>query len=1015
MSLRLHLLGTPGIDNDGVRITVTSHKAIAALAFLAVNRSPQPRERLLALLWPDSTAEAAHKNLRNILWSLRRLSGDGVITAEGNDLKINSELQVDLYELERIVDQPPDDSAILLSAEFGVFLDGIDLKDAPDFEVWLTAQRERIGQLCLRAVFSEIELLRSRQDWNKVILLAQKGLAFDNLQEPLHRALMEAYARIGQRGDALRQYDTLSQTLSNELGVDPLPDTQNVRNGILQGIYDRPIDNDATVPAVSRQPRRVPVLGDAPKAPYIGREVELGQLDQIDRRVADGETQVVAITGEMGIGKSRLWQEWSAQLPKSTTVLTMRGLEATKSLPFAPLIELFNSSTCLHRIAATTIPISNVWLSEIARVIPAMRAVLPGVPAPVTLPFDEERRRLFEAFCQFMIALNARPLIVFVDDAHWVDQTLLDWLAYLVNRMHGQGLLLAIAYRQEDTDFALARIVAGWGREGLLHRIPLQRLSDSEAAKLVQTLAGDVDIAPHLVAQSAGNPYFLIELCRAGIRDVPRELSELVQTRLDRLAMSTRQVLQAASILEPEFDFATLRRTSGRGEEEALDALDALLDASILVEKTGQYSFTHPLVATVVRSALSNARRVFLHRRAAEAIESSYGARISGVASQLLVHFTGAGDHVKAAHYADIAAQHAIELAAPVEAVEFYRQALLHEPTPERQMNMGRALQSLSEMDAAQAAYEDAYQTYTADGNRQGAARACIDLAGLNLGRGRIPQVRHWIKESQKYIDMHADPESRAVSHYMLAMGRLPGGGSLAEAEGHFRESIAIASQHNLAALAGRSSFELGNLLARRGDLQAAMSAFQDALHSAVQAGDAMIELLARNNIAYHSLLVGDVDGARNHIEAALALADASAIQMPRQYLYSTRGEVALAEHQWDEAEEWFQRGMREAQKAGNSIQVANYQANLGLVAQGRSDLDGALMLLDTAYTHAAGLSAPFLVTQIDIWLAQLHLLRGEKVAVEQALRRIEGRPFVDEYRLLAVRAAQIREQNTAL
>ena len=1010
MSLRLHLLGTPGIDQDGVRLDISSNKAIALLAYLAANRLPQPRDRLLALLWPDSTTEAAHKNLRNVLWSLRRMLGDNAIIAQGSDLKLNAALQVDLYDLERVAEQPAGDSLTLLIAEFGVFLEGISLNDTPDFEAWLTGQRERIGQLYLRVVQNEINLLRTRQDWTNVILLAQKGLSFDDLQEPLHRILMEAYARLGQRGDALRQYDTLCQILSNELGVDPLPETQRVRNDILQGVYDRPNVNGAAVPAATRQPRRIPMLGDAPQVPFIGRETELAQLDSAFQRAVDGETRIALISGEMGIGKSRLWQEWSARLPQDATILAMRGLQATRSLPFAPLIELFNSNACLHRIASDPVHISGIWLSEIARVIPAMRAVLPDVPAPVTVPFDEERRRLFESFCQFMYALRAKPLVMFVDDTHWIDQALLDWLAYLVNSMHDTGLLLVIAYRQEELNTALAGIVAGWGRENLLHRIPLQRLSDREAAIIVKTLAGDVDFAPHLVAQSAGNPYFLIEMCRSGLRDVPRELSELVQTKLDRLSVSTRQTLQAASVLEPDFDFALLRRTSGRGEEETLDALDTLLDTSILVEKAGSYSFSHPLVATVVRSTLSSARKSFLHRRAAEAIETANRSRVSEVAALLLGHYAEAGERVKAAHYADVAAARAIELAAPVEAIAFYRQALLHESTPERQLSMGRALQSISDMDAAQVAFEDAYHTYASNGNRQGAARACFDLAGLNLGRGHIPQVQYWINESQKHVNMDADPESRALAHYIMAMGQLLRSGSLIEAETHLLETVAIASQHGLFELAGRGSFELGNLYARRGDLGSAMKAYFDALHSGIQAGDVMREILARNNIAYHSLLVGDRDQARLHIEAALALADATAIQMPRQYLYSTRGELSLADQEWDEAEEWFQRGKREAQKAGNAIQVANYIANLALVAQGRGDLDNALVLLQAAYADTAGLSAPFLLTQIDIWLAHLHLKRGEREAIEPILRRIESRPFVHEYHLLTAQATKIRE-----
>ena len=138
-------------------------------------------------------------------------------------------------------------------------------------------------------------------------------------------------------------------------------------------------------------------------------------------------------------------------------------------------------------------------------------------------------------------------------------------------------------------------------------------------------------------------------------------------------------------------------------------------------------------------------------------------------------------------------------------------------------------------------------------------------------------------------------------------------------------------------------------------------------------------------------MLLGRLDEAHVHIDAALTLVDANAIVVPRQYLYSTRGEIALAEAQWEVAELWFQRAIAEAEKTGNAVQAANSRANMGLAAQGRGDLDTALFLLESAWRAVDALQAPFLQTQIDLWLTTLHLQRGERVAAEQTLRRAEN------------------------
>src|SRR5207245_4956013 len=113
-----------------------------------------------------------------------------------------------------------------------------------------------------------------------------------------------------------------------------------------------------------------------------------------------------------------------------------------------------------------------------------------------------------------------------------------------------------------------------------------------------------------------------------------------------------------------DFDFTALRLTSGRGEEEMLDSVDALLNASVLVEWDGRYSFVHPLVSAVVRAGLSSARGAFLHRRAAEAIEAAHSANLPQVAGRLAAHYEQAGDRKKAAQYAEMAAEYALTLAA---------------------------------------------------------------------------------------------------------------------------------------------------------------------------------------------------------------------------------------------------------------------------------------------------------------------------------------------------------------
>ena len=128
----------------------------------------------------------------------------------------------------------------------------------------------------------------------------------------MYRALMEAHARLDERPEALRQYDKLHTTLASELGVRPLPETKALRKTIVNGDL-RPIESPASLAPPRPQP--TPEMDRHPQLPFVGRQAELTAIDQELQLSSNGRARVVLITGELGIGKSRLWQEWSAAQP----------------------------------------------------------------------------------------------------------------------------------------------------------------------------------------------------------------------------------------------------------------------------------------------------------------------------------------------------------------------------------------------------------------------------------------------------------------------------------------------------------------------------------------------------------------------------------------------------------------------------------------------------------------------------------------------------------------------------
>jgi DNA-binding SARP family transcriptional activator len=946
---RIFVLGPPRLLVDEQIAEPLPAKALALLAYLAVANAAVPRERIVGLLWAESYADAARKNLRNTLWTIRRALGDQAVQAQADRLVLGDDLWVDVREFERRTrDRLPSLGESLeqadraqqlraaISAYNGPLLDGIALQEAPEFEIWLTATRERLHQAYMQVLHEVAALARSQGEWDAVIAAAQRALLDDPLQEPMHQMLMEALARRGKRAEALRQYDLLRSLLEHELGVVPLSETEALRLAIHDGAL-LPAAEQVTAPAARPiRDSRVPVPGERPPLPFIGRDPELAALDAALAASLNKQPRVMLLLGEVGIGKSRLWREWSSRLASDVVVLATRSLSATQGLPFTPLVELFSGAACTQQLFRPGSPVAPLWLAEIARLLPEVRSLLPNLPQPPALQPDEERRRLFEAFVQCLRALNARSLVLFIDDLQWIDQATLDWLAYLLARLHDRSLLLVASYRAEEASPALVRQIAAWRREGLLEQLRLERLTAAEIDALILSLPGGASRVADVRERSGGNPYFAIELLRARPDEVPLALADVVYTRLSRLPEGARQVLQAAAVLEPDVDLAALRRTSGRSDEEVLDALDALLEAALLVERAGEYQFAHPLIATVAATSISRARQIFLHRRAAEAREALAAGRLAPLAGRIAHHYEQAGDLPQAARFAELAADHALALAAPAEAVALLQRALACEASSARQLKLGHALERLGDLPAARAAMEAAVEAFVADGSSFQARRACLDLAYTFLSSGQGDAAIHWAERASAVIGGERDPYADAYTQFLLGAGLQQQGRDVAAAEAHLRSAADIASIHNLPQLRARSRFQLGNLLAEQGELHAAIAAFHETIGLARAAGDLFQEVLAYNNAAYHMVLAGDIQGARELLDMGLALVERHGLRVPLQWLYSTGGELALVEHSWDAAQEWFERGLAEAVQQRNQSQIASYHANLKRVALGR-------------------------------------------------------------------------------
>ncbi|MEZ4713100.1 MAG: AAA family ATPase [Caldilineaceae bacterium] len=1020
---RLSLLGPPQFYHNGQSVALNIAKMQALLAYLAVTRQPQPRDHLLALLWAESGEEAARKNMRNRLWQTRQLLGEETITSQGNSLLLAPDVRTDVAHFEtglppQLHADVPDPAVLseLLQLWRGPLLEGVTLAEAPEFELWLTTERERLAQLYTQGLDALINHWRQQGDWAQIIALAQRGLQHDPLYEPFHQALMRAYTHRGERTSALRQFDRLQTLLDHELGVAPSADTMALRASIVQNGQDADPANprDAAEPLARIHPPQVAQPGDQP---FIGRQTEIAQMMHAWRQAGAGRCRVLLLSGELGMGKSTLWRQWAATLPAEQIVLETRCLNTTQHLPFDPMRRLLSAPFCRQQMAQVAEKLLPAWRAELVRLAPALQSVLPSAAdqaiTPPALTPAEERALIAEALTQFLRALEAAPLILFIDDLHWADGATLDWLLYLTDRMAHEPLLVVGAYRPADASAALLQLMAQWQREDILQRIAVPPFTLAETTSLLTTLGSNTAMADYLHHQSGGNPYYLSQLSDVAVDGIPASLVEIVKARLSYLSADAQPILQAAAVLEPAIDLALLQETGGRSEEETVDAIDRLLAAALLTERGDGYEFAHPLVATIVREELSRGRRKLLHRRAADGLAARHAAQLTAVAGQLAHHYGAAGDPEKALLFADMAGTEALHMSAATEALAFFAQAQAIRFSPHRQLEIGMALMLLpGKMAQARATMQEALEAFEAAGDLHGAVKAGLRLAASHLGTQEGAAVLRWASRVLPDLELVEDAELHASAHYLMGTAQYRNGYDMTAAAAHLQKSTELVRTHGSDSEIGIMSwFEWGNLCLERGDLTQAIAKFQQAQRVAQGRQSILFEALSLNNMAHATLLTGAVAQALTLIEQAMQLAETHALQPMRYYFLSTRGEIALASGQADAADDWFNQALTLAQKYDNAVFVANVQAHLGRAAQARGEFDTALALLTTAQNALADTHARHLQIQISLWLADLQIERGQDDAAAFHLQQADAQLHAAEYDLLRTQANQLRQK----
>jgi len=661
-ALHIQLLGGFRLDYADAPVDgIDTPRLQSLLAYLLLHREmPQSRHRLAFLFWPDSSESQALTNLRNLLYRIRQQlpDADRFLSVHHNTLQWRTEapFDLDVARFEQALERAgeglgagpsgagPGSATTRQALEEAVDIYAGDLLPSC-YDDWIVADRQRLAQAFRRALETLVQLTEAQQDHSAGILYAQRLQRHDPLEEAPYRHLMRLRALTGDRAGALRIYHRCETVLERELGVEPSPSTRE--------IYERLL----ALEDGSAEPVR-PLVPMVATFRLVGRHDAWSSLREAWRTASSRRPFFALITGEAGIGKTRLAEElvqWTSRQGIATA--TARCYTIERELAYAPVAAWLR--------ALPRPRLEPVWQTELARILPDLLAERPDIPPPGPLTEAWQRQRFFEAMGRAVLAAG-QPLLLVIDALQWCDRGTLEWLHHLVSQNPRARLLLVGTFRPQDAgaDGPLNALLHALRQSEQLTEIALSSLGKAEAANLAAEAAGRKlgrNLVDCLYGETEGNPLFIVETVRAGLpeevrgspsegfvclpRPLPPKMKDALLARVDQLSLPARALAEVAATIGREFAFPVLAEASHWEEDDLVPVIDELWRHRIFRQQgEDAYDFSHDKLREVIYDGLSRARKRMLHRHVARALERVHAKSLDAVAARIANHYERAAE-----------------------------------------------------------------------------------------------------------------------------------------------------------------------------------------------------------------------------------------------------------------------------------------------------------------------------------------------------------------------------------
>jgi tetratricopeptide (TPR) repeat protein len=624
-------------------------------------------------------------------------------------------------------------------------------------------------------------------------------------------------------------------------------------------------------------------------ARFVGRQHELELLESRLASAMTGRGQVVGIAGEAGIGKTRLLFEFRQRLG-ADRVAYVEGhcLAYGSAMPYLPLLDILRHTCAIGETdtpeeigdkVRAALHAAGMDAEEAAPYLLQLLGVKEGTGPLGQLSPEAIKGRTFETLRQMALrGSRRRPLVLAIENLHWIDRTSEEYLTSLVESLAGVPILLLLTYRPGYRPPGMEKSYAT--------QVALQALAAADSLSLVRSFLAaqelPEDVARIVLAKAEGNPFFLEELALAVMQHdepqaraaLPDTIQEALMARIDRLPDAPKRVLQTASVLGREFSLRLLGALwPGAGGLDPhvveLKRLEFLYEASGGEEPA--YVFKHALTQEVAYESLSLSRRRALHAAAGRTLESLYAERLPEVYERLAHHYARTDDAARAVHYLVRAADKAARHYAHAEAVGALAEAARH------------------------------VERLPADARDRGALDVALRQAHSLYFLGRFPQSLELLRGQRERVERLADPRLAGAYHFWLGHTESHLGDH-ETADRSARRALEDAARAGDDATAGKARYVLARGGFWSGRFREGVEHGRQAVLLLERAGERWWLGLAHWGVAFNHGFLGEFGPALEAVARARAIGDAIADPRLQAYAAWTAGWIRAGRGEWDAA-----------------------------------------------------------------------------------------------------------------